>query len=47
MTARIDAARERRGNVIFNDWSRDELDTFVKLTRRFADALEDESLAES
>lgn len=47
MTARIDAARERMGNVIFNDWSRDELDAFVKLIRRFADALEDESLADS
>lgn len=47
MTERIDAAREQMGNVIFNDWSRDELDTFVKLIRRFADALEVESLVSS
>ncbi|KAF1685454.1 MarR family transcriptional regulator [Pseudoxanthomonas broegbernensis] len=40
MTDRIDAARERMGHAIFKDWSRDELDVFVRLMRRFADALE-------
>ena len=40
MTDRIDAARERMGQAIFRDWSRDELDTFVRLMGRFAEALE-------
>ena len=42
MTDRIDAARERMANAIFRDWNRDELDTFVKSMRKFADALERE-----
>ena len=41
MTDRIDAARERMGRAIFKDWSADEIDNFVKLMRRFADALEE------
>lgn len=40
MTDRIDAARERMAHAIFKDWSRDELDTFVRLMGRFAEALE-------
>lgn len=40
MTDRIDAARERMGQVIFNDWQTDEIDDFVRLIRKFADALE-------
>ncbi len=42
MTDRIDAARERMGHAVFKDWSRDELDVFVRLMRKFADALEEE-----
>lgn len=41
MTDRIDAARERMANAIFKDWSKDELDTFVKSMRKFADALDE------
>lgn len=41
MTDRIDAARERMGHMIFKDWSREELDAFVRSMRKFADALED------
>lgn len=41
MTERIDAARERMGNAVFKDWSKDELDSFVKSIRKFADALEE------
>ena len=40
MTDRIDAARARMGQVIFKDWSADELDVFVRLMRKFADAME-------
>ncbi len=42
MTDRIDAARERMGNAIFKDWSKDELDVFVRLMRKFANAMEEE-----
>ncbi len=42
MTDHIDAARERMANAIFKDWSKDELDAFVKSMRKFADALDDE-----
>lgn len=42
MTDRIDTARERMGQVIFKDWSRNEVDIFVKLIRKFADALDGE-----
>ncbi len=42
MTDRIDAARERMANAIFKDWSKDELDAFVKSMRKFADALDGE-----
>jgi len=47
MTDRIDAARERMGNVIFKDWSRDELDVFVRLIRKFAASLEDDPPADT
>lgn len=40
MTNRIDAAREQMGRVVFKDWSREELDVFVTLMRKFADDLE-------
>lgn len=40
MTERIDAAREQMGNVIFKGWSQDELDIFVRLMQKFADAMD-------
>jgi DNA-binding MarR family transcriptional regulator len=43
MTKRIDAARARKAQEIFKDWSSAELDTFVQLMQRFADALERDS----
>ena len=42
MTDRIDAARERMGQAVFADWDTEERDVFVKLLRRFADAMERE-----
>ncbi len=42
MTDRIDAARERMSQAIFKDWSRDEIDDFVRLMQKFTDALEKE-----
>ncbi|HBK45050.1 MAG TPA: MarR family transcriptional regulator [Xanthomonadaceae bacterium] len=39
MTDRIDAARERMGQAVFKDWDKDEIDDFVRLMRKFADAL--------
>lgn len=38
MTDRIDAARERLLRAAFADWESHDLDTFVVLMRRFADA---------
>jgi hypothetical protein len=45
MTDRIDAARERMANVVFESWSKEEIDVFVRLIRKFADALEKETAA--
>ncbi|GBQ62756.1 MarR family transcriptional regulator [Ameyamaea chiangmaiensis NBRC 103196] len=42
MTDRIDATRERRARAVFDNWSTDELATFVGLMHRFADALTDD-----
>lgn len=42
MTDRIDAARERMADVVFRDWSREEIEVFVKLMDRFAVALDEE-----
>ena len=39
LTACIDAARERRHAAIFADWRDSEVDDFVRLTRKYADAL--------
>ena len=47
MTDRIDAARERMGHAIFRNWGEDEIDDFVRLMRKFADALEEEPPARS
>ncbi len=41
MTDRIDEARERMGQAIFKNWDQGEIDDFVRLIRKFADALED------
>lgn len=43
MTERIDAAREQMGNVIFKEWRQDELDIFVRLMQKFADAMDNNS----
>lgn len=37
MTARIDAARERIATQLFASWSEEEVQTLVRLLRRFAD----------
>jgi len=42
MTDRVDAARERMGRVIFDSWDSRDIDELVRLTRKFADALEGE-----
>jgi DNA-binding MarR family transcriptional regulator len=46
MTDRIDAARERMARAIFKTWSREDVDTFVLLMQRFADALHAEASAD-
>ncbi|ECG8591597.1 winged helix-turn-helix transcriptional regulator [Salmonella enterica subsp. salamae] len=40
LTERIDAAREQMGHAIFKDWRQDELDIFVRLLQKFADAMD-------
>lgn len=47
MTERIDAAREQMGNAIFKGWSQDELDIFVRLMQKFADAMDSVSSTQS
>lgn len=42
MTERIDAAREQMGNAVFKDWSQDELDIFVRLMQKFANAMDND-----
>lgn len=39
MTERVDAARLRLGRAILKDWEPAEIDTLLRLMRRFADAL--------
>lgn len=41
MTDRIDTAREKMGQAIFKDWDEGEIDDFVRLIRKFADALDE------
>lgn len=43
MTDRIDAARERIGRSIFETWDRQDIDDLVRLMRKFAAAVKDES----
>lgn len=47
MTDRIDRARERILGGVFAEWSAEELDSFVYLTRRFADAIRGQTEGES
>jgi DNA-binding MarR family transcriptional regulator len=39
MTNRVDAARERMGRAIFDSWEPQEVEVFMRLMRKFADAL--------
>ncbi|MDH0117931.1 winged helix-turn-helix transcriptional regulator (plasmid) [Agrobacterium pusense] len=39
MTDKIDAARERIAQAVFATWEADEVDEFVRLMRKFADAM--------
>lgn len=39
MTDRVDAARERIGRSIFKSWDENDVRELVRLTRKFADAL--------
>lgn len=41
MTNRVDAARERMGRAIFDSWEPQEAAVFMRLMRKFADALMD------
>ena len=41
MTDLIDAARERIGRAAFKTWDAREINDFVRLTRKFADAVKD------
>ena len=43
MTDAIDSARERMGRAIFKTWDPREIDELVRLMRKFADAIKDES----
>ncbi|EBR1827504.1 MarR family transcriptional regulator, partial [Salmonella enterica] len=35
--------REQMGNVVFKDWPQDELDVFVRLMQKFADAMDSDA----
>jgi len=43
MTRAVDAARERLGRRVFETWDPREFDELVRLMRKFADAIKDES----
>jgi DNA-binding MarR family transcriptional regulator len=45
MTDLVDAARERIGRAIFETWAVRDIDQLVRLMRRFADALNGDSLS--
>ncbi|MGX9393385.1 MarR family winged helix-turn-helix transcriptional regulator [Nitrobacteraceae bacterium UC4446_H13] len=45
MTDRVDAAREKIGRTVFATWDGQEIDDLVRLMRKFADAMTDESSA--
>jgi len=42
MTDLVDAARDRIGRVIFRTWDAQDVDQFVRLIRKFADAVKDD-----
>lgn len=44
MTDRVDEARERIGLAIFATWEEDDVANFVRLTRKFAESIKDETL---
>jgi DNA-binding MarR family transcriptional regulator len=46
MTDAVDAARDRFGRAIFKTWDEREVDELVRLMRKFADAVNDDSAAE-
>ncbi|HAG3671567.1 TPA: winged helix-turn-helix transcriptional regulator [Salmonella enterica] len=43
MTERIDVAREQMGKVVFKGWPQEELDVFVRLMQKFADAMDSDA----
>jgi len=43
MTDLVDAARERMGGAIFASWDRHEVDELVRLMRKFADAVKEDT----
>jgi DNA-binding MarR family transcriptional regulator len=43
MTDLVDAARERIGRAIFRTWEAPDIDQLVRLMRKFADAVKDDS----
>ena len=43
MTGRLDAARARIGRAIFRRWDAADVENLVRLTRKFADAVKDDS----
>jgi DNA-binding MarR family transcriptional regulator len=44
MTDAVDAARDRIGRAVFADWDPQEVDELVRLMRKFADAIKDETV---
>jgi DNA-binding MarR family transcriptional regulator len=44
MTDRVDAARDRLARALFREWSPHDLNEFVRLMRKFADAIRDPPL---
>jgi DNA-binding MarR family transcriptional regulator len=42
MTDKVDAARDRIGQAIFQHWERTDIDDLVRLMRKFADTVTDE-----
>jgi DNA-binding MarR family transcriptional regulator len=47
MTDLVDGARERIGRSIFSSWDERDISDLVRLMRKFADAVKDESTVES
>jgi DNA-binding MarR family transcriptional regulator len=47
MTGHLDAARERLARTVFETWSQRDLQSLVRLMRRFADTMKEEPRSES